>query len=169
MFLDQNVKFTFRNRTRSAFVAARFENTRTYVITGAHGRTYTVFCDGGLTNTPSQSEDKNQFVIGRNVPLAITHTRTISFPRVVRGTARDVAIPAGEEPDVVQGTLTATFSMSDTRRANGAGETADAAFARPRLRGSDRTGAGTNRRLQFLREPGRGTGWRLMKTNRMME
>ena len=99
------------------FTTATFTNTRIYTITGTKGKTYTAFA----SSTLSAERDRNQFSRGVNAPLAITPTKTISFPKVIAGSASTVI----QNAILIEGKATATFSQPDTRAANASGETVD--------------------------------------------
>jgi hypothetical protein len=114
------------------FMTSTFDDTRVYHVTGRGARAYTVFCSNGVTNKPAAFEDKGEFLIGLDTPLAITTNRTIRFPRVIAGESAGVLIGTNAVPFAVQGRGIASFSFRETRYANGLGETVDAAFERYR-------------------------------------
>ena len=115
------------------FSITTLANTRSYVVTGARGRTYTAFAASGQTNTPTAFQDRNQFSIGLNAGLAITPARIFTFPRAIQGTVGTVSIASGTvDPFLLEAKVTATYSQSDTRAANNAGDTLDQ--ARDRIR-----------------------------------
>ena len=112
---------------------ATLETTRTYVLTGAQGRTYTAFAASAQTNTPTAFQDRSQFSIGLNAVLAITPARNFTFPRSIKGSVGAISLPLGNvEPFLLDAKVTATYSQTDTRAANNAGETAEQ--ARDRIR-----------------------------------
>ena len=101
-----------------------FTNTRMYTLTGAKGKTYTAFASSAL----SAERDRNQFARGLNAPLAIKPDRTISFPKVIAGSAGTVI----QNAILIEGKATATFSLPDTRAANASAETVDQVYQRLR-------------------------------------
>ena len=111
------------------FTTANFTNTRIYTVVGAKGKTYTVFASSFL----SEGRDKNQISRGQNAPLAIKSDRTIIFPRVIAGSGATVFFSdPGSDAVLLEGKATATFSLPDTRTANGNGETVDQVYQRIR-------------------------------------
>ena len=115
------------------FSITTLANTRSYVLSGARGRTYTAFAASGQTNTPTAFQDRTQFSIGLNAELAITPARLFTFPRVIQGTVGTVSIASGSvDPVLLEAKVSATYSQSDTRAANNAGETLEQAHNRIR-------------------------------------
>lgn len=112
------------------YSVSSFENTRIYTLTGA-GKTYTAFSSGSYSNSVAGGRDRNQFSIGRNSTFPITPARSITFPRVIAGTASIVNF-ADADAMLLDGKATAVFSATDTRTANNAAETLDQTLQRIR-------------------------------------
>ena len=116
------VAYNFRGQR--FFTTSSFEEgLRDYSVTGPYGRTYTTLVGSTLTNKPNQFVDTIEFSIGANTVLAITPTNTVNLPRVINFIGRGIAVPTGEPGIAVQGRGVASYSRTETWRANGLAET----------------------------------------------
>jgi hypothetical protein len=94
------------------------------------GRTFTVLARASSEFTYTNTVEFNSvYLRGRNVPLPISTTRTISYPVLFTGRGSEVwSVADGQRTG--EGTFTVVFLKGETRRSNAAGETVSAAIAR---------------------------------------